>query len=458
MNAKTEYIPDAKESSFKVVPDDMPVSGEEFAALMNRFAPRPARLAIAVSGGPDSMALAFCVKRWRDRNPNTETLALIVDHGLRKESAYEAAQTKNHLAQLGINAEILSWQHETPVVTKLHATARKARYRLLAEACRRHNISDLLLGHQRDDQAETILMRFAKGSGIDGLGGMSMRSEVEETRILRPFLSIPRARLIATCNAAKISFVTDASNASEKFARGRLRRVLPQLAAEGFTVERLIDLGARANEARDALDHYTNMLLRVAGRMDVAGTIRLDIEQFRSAPKAIAQRALIAALQFANAAEYAPERASLTALSTALCADAEMPPRTLHGCLIAKNGSEASIMREFSAITETPSIKPGDSILWDNRWQVTLAPDASDTFTVQPLGNPPHALVDELAPTLRKRIPQGRARACLPSLWRNEKLALIPVLPDADYAGPATARLSTVWPPMGTYGNASIND
>ncbi len=293
-----------------------PLTADEFAQRIQAVIPFPLsqRLAVGVSGGPDSMALAYSLKRWAGVQ---HMLALIVDHRLRPESASEAENTSKHLEKLGIASEILRWDH-APVLSKLHATARKARYRLLIEACRRHDIGDLLLAHQREDQAETILMRFAKGSGIDGLCGMEAQSTIDGVRILRPLLDIPKERLIATCEAAQIPFITDPSNKSELFARSRLRRVLPLLAEEGLTTERLIDLGVRATETRDALDHYAQALLRDAAVMSEAGAISISLDRLRAAPRATALRVLNLCLNHIHAGDYPPERASLLPLFDAL--------------------------------------------------------------------------------------------------------------------------------------------
>jgi len=153
-----------------VLAKNPPLGAREFAALMETFVPfaSPLHVAVAVSGGPDSMALVFCVKRWLDEKTEVGSItAFIVDHDLRDASAAEAEQVRKTLMKIGIPAEILRWQH-APVTARLHETARTARRRLLTEACRRRAIPDLLLAHHSDDQAETILMRLAKGSGVDG--------------------------------------------------------------------------------------------------------------------------------------------------------------------------------------------------------------------------------------------------------------------------------------------------
>lgn len=419
-----------------------PLSAAEFDAVMAALAPFSRHgIAIAVSGGPDSMALAICTKQWTAEQ-NIPLQAFIVNHALRDASSHEAETTQKQLQMLGIPAAILRWEHG-PVLSKLHVTARKARYRLLLDACRAHNITDLLLAHQQEDQAETILMRFAKGSGIDGLAGIASQSHMEDIRLLRPLLSFPKARLIATCEAPNISYVIDPSNQSDKFARGRLRRVMPLLAAEGLTQERLCDLGARAAEASDALNYYTNEFLQNAVVQDETGTIRMDLLALQKLPRAVANRAIAHTLQSIHRQDYAPEYMSLTSLLDAIFNDTAMTPRTLHGCLASQTSTQLILMREFAAITDAPSIQPGETVLWDGRWYVHLEADADQTYKIRPLGNPPHEMLDQLAPGLRQKFPQGRARASLPALWTGENnaenLALIPSLtrssgPNQSYA------------------------
>ncbi len=440
-----------------------PLADREFARLMEPFGVGESPLALAVSGGPDSMALAHCLGRWvkahkkpvvipvqtgiqrpasvghmsytshghatldsRFRGNDIMVICFIVDHGLREESADEAQAVKERLEAMGLRAEILRWEHG-PVATRVHVQARKARFDLLVEACKRHGARDLLLAHQLDDQAETILMRFAKGSGIDGLAGMARVTEMDGVRLLRPLLGVPKERLVATCHAAGIDYVTDPSNAKAKYARGRLRRVQELLAEEGFTPERLADLGERAAEAKDALDHYTRALLRVAVAQDAAGMLKINLEQLRSAPQAVALRALAACLQTVHPSDYAPERAMLLPVLNDLLSDMPMGARTLHGCVINKTDRQATIVREYGAITDEQPIAPGQTVEWDRRWRVRLAADCKLTgLTVRALGIQTHDVLDKLAPGLRQRIPQGRLRASLPALWEGRELKAVP--------------------------------
>lgn len=202
---------------------DRPVAALEFAQLMRAFEPFEAHpaLAVAVSGGRDSMALALMAKDWaRERGGTIQ--ALIIDHGLRAGSAREAVETQARLAACGIAAEIRRWTDDKPS-SGIQEAARAARYRLLLEACRASGILHLLVAHHADDQAETVAMRAGRASGPDGLAGMAGLVEHRDARLLRPLLSLRRARLTATLLDRQVSWIDDPSNTDLRFERARLR-------------------------------------------------------------------------------------------------------------------------------------------------------------------------------------------------------------------------------------------
>ena len=194
-----------------------------FALLMAPFAPfenHPV-LAVAVSGGRDSLALALLANDWAEARGGA-IVALIVDHGLRAAAAREAEVTRELLARRGIEAAILRWSGAKPT-HGLQEAARAARYGLLFEACRERDILHLLVAHHADDQAETVAMRAARGSGADGLAGMAAPVEQRHARLLRPLLPVPRAWLTATLEALGAAWIDDPSNADPRFERVRLR-------------------------------------------------------------------------------------------------------------------------------------------------------------------------------------------------------------------------------------------
>lgn len=200
-----------------------PLDGETFARLMAPFAPFEARpdLAVAVSGGRDSLSLAVLANDWV-AGQGGRVLALIVDHGLRAASAGEALTTVGVLERCGIESLVLRWTGAKPQAA-LQEAARDARYRLLREACRMRGLLHLLVAHHADDQGETIAMRAARASGPDGLAGMAALVEWPEVRLLRPLLAVPRGRLSATLTSRGIAWIDDPSNSDPRFERARLR-------------------------------------------------------------------------------------------------------------------------------------------------------------------------------------------------------------------------------------------
>lgn len=220
-----------------------------------------AKIAIAVSGGADSMALAHIL---RTTFPDKDIYTYTVDHGLRMGSDAEAMHVKNWLmsfpsprAKEGrMFHKTLAWSGEKSD-TSIQENARNARYELLLQACVEDGVSVLFVAHHADDQAETILHRLAKGSGIDGLGGMKTISTLSSITILRPLLRTTHDELVHYCKTNTINWIEDPSNENEKFARVRLRKSRDVLAEEGLTAERLVKLGERMQQAADALDYYT---------------------------------------------------------------------------------------------------------------------------------------------------------------------------------------------------------
>lgn len=210
-------------------------------------------MAIAVSGGADSIALFHIL---RESFPAKRILAYTVDHGLRQESALEAMLVHRQLSRLAQH-RVLRWEGPKPE-TGLQDAARAARYDLLLQACIEDDVTLLCTAHHADDQAETVLHRLAKGSGLDGLCGMRAVTELIGVSLLRPLLDVSHDDLLAYCEDNDLSWFEDPSNQNEKFARVRLRAARKVLETEGLTNERLNRLSHRLNRAREALDFYAD--------------------------------------------------------------------------------------------------------------------------------------------------------------------------------------------------------
>lgn len=213
---------------------------------------------LAVSGGPDSLALMWLAARWRKAlKAGPRLVAVTIDHGLRAEAAREARDVKQLAKALGIEHRTLRWTGSKPK-TGLPAAARDARYRLLTRAAREYQASHVFTAHTQDDQAETFIMRMSRGSGIAGLAAMSRETARDGMILARPLLDMPKARLVSTLTKAGIGYADDPTNHDPRFTRPRLRALMPALAAEGVDSHSLSRLTARLARANAALEVMTD--------------------------------------------------------------------------------------------------------------------------------------------------------------------------------------------------------
>ncbi|WP_210340582.1 tRNA lysidine(34) synthetase TilS [Methylocystis sp. Sn-Cys] len=209
------------------------------------------RLLLAVSGGPDSIALMLLCAQWPERASH-EIAVATVDHGLRADARAEAEQVGEWARTLGFAHHLLSWEGEKPQ-TRIQERARAARYALLADCAKTVSAGAIVTAHHADDQAETILFRLTRGSGVSGLAGMAPRSNTHGAPLLRPLLGFTKSELVEICENAGHRFFSDPSNANEAYTRARLRKLMPLLAEQGLDRTALLRLGERAARAEAAL-------------------------------------------------------------------------------------------------------------------------------------------------------------------------------------------------------------
>lgn len=281
-----------------------------------------ASIVIAVSGGPDSMALLWLAARWRARfKKGPRLFAVTVDHGLRKESSREARLAKALAQSLNIEHRTLRWTGEKPA-TGLQAAARKARYDLLVKAARRVGASCIFTAHTRDDQAETLIMRLSRGSGLVGLAAMARESQRDGVTLARPLLDIEKVQLVATLRKAGIAYAEDPSNFDPRFTRPRLRALMPALATEGMDARNLARLSSRLARANAALDVMTEGAERYLARMNVQpDMVGFDISLFSRLSDEIRVRLLLRMIDRAGLegpAELGKVESLLEALDDAL--------------------------------------------------------------------------------------------------------------------------------------------
>lgn len=362
-----------------------PIADGELAGLFTAIGGLGA-VGLAVSGGPDSTALMHLYARWSDTARAPRALVLTINHGLRPESQTEVAAVADAARRLGLSCETLRWEGAKPA-TGIQEAARDARRRLLAEAASKHRLDAILTAHTQDDQAETLLMRLARGSGLDGLAGISERNEFDGVAFLRPLLGIAKARLVATLNASSIAYVSDPSNSNPRFERSRLRSAALMLDALGLTAESLALSARRLGRARRALDELTDQFARAAVEVSALGVATLDLDRLDGMPDEIAVR-LVQRLVAATGGDAEPASLAKIEEMAQWLTQAESAGRTLARCEIkivrTNRGRSAIFLREIGReLPAGASLMPGGSLDWDGRFRIRLA-ERSTSAHVRP--------------------------------------------------------------------------
>ena len=301
-------------------------------------------IVLAVSGGPDSVALMWLAARWRAAlKSGPRLVAVTIDHGLRVEAAREARDVKRLAMSLKVEHRTLRWTGVKPK-TGLPAAARDARYKFLTKAARSAGASHIFTAHTRDDQAETVIMRLSRGSGIGGLAAMARQSARDGVTLARPLLDIPKTQLIATLKKAGVAFADDPSNRDVRFTRPRLRDLMPALAAEGADARNLARLASRLARANAALDIMTNGAERYLASFDgFDGRAGFDLAAFSALADEIRVRLLLRAIDRAGhegPAELGKVETLLQAMDWAVDTTRSSPRRvrfkqTLAGALVS---------------------------------------------------------------------------------------------------------------------------
>jgi tRNA(Ile)-lysidine synthase len=402
---------------------------DAFAARLSALNP-PKRLALALSGGRDSVALLRLCAGYA-KTGNLALSAFTVDHGLRPEAAAEAEQAGAWARSAGVPHRILRWTGAKPA-SGLQAAARAARYRLLIDAAESEGCGALVTAHTLDDQAETLFMRLARGGGPAGLAAMRAQSLIangagEPLRLLRPMLSFSRADVTDWLGETGQTFIDDPSNDDPAFERVRVRALLAALAEQDIlTAEKLAETAARAAKAAERLARQEDALLDAFGGV-FHGWGGVSLARWRAeAPGAagLARRLIHAA----GGGEFAPEEdAAAHAAANAL----ETGAGTLGGALIRLWKSRLWFLREPAALTGRAGSPPASPqpldgrLLWDRRFAV-LAGQGGSALEVGAMGEGACAFLG-----VREGLFDGppEALAAMPGVYRNGVLIGAPALP-----------------------------
>ena len=385
--------------------------------VADAFLPRPpAVLGVAVSGGGDSMALLHLLHMLSTLH-GTKLRVVTVDHGLRPEAAAEAKMVADFCCGLGLRHDVLVWEGWDGT-GNLQDAARRARYELMGAWGRSNKIDAIAVGHTADDQAETVLMRLARRSGVDGLAGMKRRLVMEGMTWVRPLLSASRAELRAYLTQSKIPWVEDPSNNNDAFERIKARKALEALEPLGITVEALSEVADNLLEVRKALEWQTFLAARDAIYVN-AGAVVVDDHKMRLLPDEIQRRLLVRAMNWISGEHYPARRKAVFSVLNGL---RRGQAGTAEGCQARRIGGAVWIFREYNAVAD---IRCAPDALWDDRWRLSSSDpaQAGKDIVIRALGE------DGLAqcPDWRNC---GRPHPVLlstPSVWRDDTLLSAPL-------------------------------
>ncbi|CUH52061.1 tRNA lysidine(34) synthetase TilS [Shimia marina] len=321
----------------------------------------PDVLGVAVSGGGDSLALLDMLRRWG----GAHLKVVSVNHGLRAEAAEELALVAAYAADHGLSHDSLTWAWDG--VGNLQQAARDGRRIAIAQWAKEQGICCVALGHTKDDQAETFLMRLARGSGVDGLAAMAPRYEQAGITWVRPLLEVGRESLRVYLREQYITWADDPSNEDPRFDRVKARQMLSTLGTLGLTVDRLVQTADHMAREKEVAGWALIMARDTCVTHD-AGDVILRRAIADTLPAALLTRLLAESLSKVSGAAYRPR---FRAVQAAMQAER---PMSLHGCLILPAPTGLRITREWAAIQ---NLRCCVTEIWDGRWQIQ-PPEGAD--------------------------------------------------------------------------------
>jgi len=401
------------------------------AALKRAFSclePFPSAV-LAVSGGPDSMALMYLARRWAaltDRSLASFAVVTI-DHKLRPESRDEAEFVAEQALALGVTHVTIEWTADKPK-TGIQAAARQARYDLMIEHCRSRAFDCIVTAHTEDDQAETFLMRLRRGSGVDGLAAMAAVSDRGGVAIVRPLLGFSKSRLAAYLRASSIPFVRDPSNENRAFERVRLRHAMKALASAGVTRSSMAMAALRLGRSRDALADIAGGFLARHFQVTPLAQGMIGLELFDALPDDLAVRVLAQVLALIGGEQDAPRLMRVERLLASLKAGRR--EATLGGCVVIAAAGTLNFYREPGRLKIAPlTFESGASRLWDGRFILTFMHTNGGGFSVRQLGADGWLAYRKAMKESRQAASPNRLAAITtPALWKGSCLICAPAL------------------------------
>lgn len=394
---------------------DARLTTHDFISPLGPFEPSPT-IAVALSGGPDSMALTLLADAWTKQH-HGRVIALTIDHGLRPESRTEAEQVAGWMRQRHIEHHILTPIH-TEAGNNVMQAARTWRYDALAQWCRAHHVLHCLLAHHADDQLETMLLHQSRGNTADGASAMAHIRPYAGVRFLRPLLGVKKSELIAYLHTQQQPWVEDPSNTKEDFARVRLRRQLQQ----DTTLQSMVqDALLQAQTERTGRETQLAVAAMQCVNLHPAGFAVLQREAWQQLPSFLADQLLADILRCVSGATTRARRHEITRLSHALRLEPHTK-RTLQQCEINAGPTHIRIAREAARVEAPILLKGRGQCRWDQRFHVTYDIPPDFTLTLRALGAAGRRILRS-----QHRIPaEIDIPLATPSLWHLDELLSAP--------------------------------
>ncbi|MGI9407262.1 MAG: tRNA lysidine(34) synthetase TilS [Hyphomicrobiaceae bacterium] len=449
-------MPSASALAVDAVPDDraLPIDKTRLDQLFSRFLNHQ-KILLAVSGGRDSLALLVLAHAWtRDTEVPAvpKLVAVTVDHGLRTAAAAEAELVSGLCASYGIPHETVRIPDPAPA-TGVQAWAREVRYEALEKKAREQGCTAIATGHQADDQAETLLMRLARGSGIDGLAAMALETDRREIAILRPLLTLTRAELTGVLQNLGIAWADDPSNDDPRFERTGFARNAAALKDLGLLPEPLGLSARRLADVGRAIDWMLERVIRdfpectealqrgVYATFNLAGWRKLPVELQRR----LLSHVLRQVSGETDAGTWLPRLDRLESLVDRI-EQGDFRRQTFAGCLIEADPDALHVYREPGRQGfPVAKLEPGETALWDRRFCVGVSRDHSAPVFIRALSDPPGDDMPDISGNCSNRLPAA-ARAAVPAFWRNDETLL--AVPQLNHSAPGyDIQTSHSWTP-----------
>ncbi len=284
------------------------ITQELFNKNIDRLLPSNVkRIAIALSGGSDSMALTLLSNNWAKKK-NIDLIAITIDHNLRKNSAKEALKVASWMQKRKINHTILTYKGIIPT-SNIEAIARQYRYDMLFDYCKKHNIEYLLIAHNADEQTETFFLNLSRGSGVYGLSCMPDIQNKNDIKIIRPMLLFSKEEIKSYLKDEKQKWVEDPSNKDTKYKRVRIRKIKKLLNTLELSNERISKIIDNMQRTRDTIEFYVNEFIKQ--NVIINDKVLINIEDILNYPKEIVIRALSKILKDFSKKIYPPRLENL---------------------------------------------------------------------------------------------------------------------------------------------------